>query len=241
MRRLVINSGGLDSAVALALARLDGKAELHSLYIDIGSRQAVRERSRAIAQADAQRAQHHIAELECPWLREHDLFSPDVFFVSTKIERFAAMPKNLRSFVVPMRNLMFLSVAASCATGIGAEEVWIGFDYRGADKADTSPSWDKRPEFVEAFSRTLSECNEWAPFKIVSPLQGNTKDCTILRGAELGVDFAQTWTCYNDLPLSCGVCPACVERKRGFESAGIKDSIKYASKAMLRTYVDLEA
>ena len=238
MRRLVVNSGGIDSAVTLAMAVAQG-VELHSLYVDLGSRQGAREAKCAKAQAAARGAKHTVAMLRCPWLNKHWLFDPDVFIVSEKSDKAGTVGP--RKFVVPMRNLMILSVAASHAATIGAEELWLGFDYRGADKAATSPSWDKRPEFVKAFWAVVAECDEWASgLRIVTPLQGNDKATTIRLGKKWHVDFAATWSCYNSLPKHCGKCSACISRSDGFTSLEMVDPAGYASERMLNNHVEWE-
>lgn len=243
MRRLVVNSGGIDSAVTLAEAARGNPSRVYSLFIDMGSRQNKRESDFAAMQTAFHLGvlyQHLEAKLVCGWLDNHSLFHPEVFIMSNE-SNYANRNSEVvdRAFVVPMRNLMILSVAVSFAASVRADEVWLGFDYRGKDKAASSPSWDKRPQFVEAFSRLVAECNEWGKIKFVTPLQGNNKAATIRRGTELGVNFSLTWSCYNNLPKHCGTCSACLQRKAGFAEAGIPDPTNYASDGMLRTYVDL--
>lgn len=244
MRRLVVNSGGIDSAVTLAEAVADFPADgVTSLFVDLGSRQNRRELGNAKAQVELQLRSHlalSVAKIYCPWLANHPMFDDYTFLMSHESEQASAkLPVADRAFVVPMRNLMILSVAASLAATSGIGEIWLGFDYRGVDRAASSPSWDKRPEFVAAFGSLLKECNEWQGVKFVTPLQGNEKADTIRRGKELGINFKYTWSCYNDLPKHCGVCSACLQRKKGFTESGVDDPTDYASEGMLRTYADL--
>lgn len=232
MKSVVLYSGGLDSSVALKVAEL-ASDKVFPLYVDTGGRQGKGEKK-------ALSKQCRIVKLLLPWWSDDTLHDDNTFFVDSKTDsmlsnqRYVDKAEEKRTFVVRMRNLVFLSIATSYAASVGAEEVYCGFDYHGVDKAPESPAWDKRHPFMMAFEKCVAECNEWAGIRFISPIQGRDKAETVRMGIRLGVDFSKTWTCYNDLEYHCGVCPACVDRRRAFKEVGEKDPLKYYSEKEIK-------
>lgn len=124
---------------------------------------------------------------------------------------------------VPFRNMMLLSIACSFAEGVGADTV-----YHGAAQADSVAGyWDGSPEFLTAINN-VNALNRRNKITIEAPLIDKSKKEIIELGTSLGVDFANTWTCYEGLDEACGECTACALRLKGFIDAGIEDPLKYS-------------
>jgi len=120
---------------------------------------------------------------------------------------------------VPNRNAILLNVAASYAEAIGVNTV-----YYGAQAQDLYGYWDCTPDFVDCLNDMLA-LNRKHEVEIVAPFI-NMKKADILRlGVELGVDYANTWTCYNGGDSPCNTCPTCMERINAFSEVGIPDPL----------------
>lgn len=120
---------------------------------------------------------------------------------------------------VPFRNLIFLSVALSAAESFGHEVV-----YYGAQKHDQYGYWDTTPDFVLRL-RLLAGLNRKHPIQVRAPYINMKKSEIIQRGTALGVDYAETWSCYKGDHYPCLTCPTCSERLKGFEEAGLIDPL----------------
>ncbi|MFC1552324.1 7-cyano-7-deazaguanine synthase QueC [Candidatus Latescibacterota bacterium] len=130
---------------------------------------------------------------------------------------------------VPARNTIFLSYALGWAEVLGAHDIYIG-----VNAVDFSGYPDCRPEFIEAFEQLANLATktgvEGGRITIHTPLIHLTKGETIRTGAELGVDYSLTSSCYDPTPegLACGKCDSCTLRLKGFSEAGYPDPIRYA-------------
>ena len=125
---------------------------------------------------------------------------------------------------VPARNMVFLSVAASYAEAIGAQDIFIG-----VSQVDYSGYVDCRQEFIDSMEKTINlgtvmgaEKNQ--PIKIHAPFINMTKAEEINLGVELGVDFGLTWSCYNGGEKPCGTCDSCLLRAKAFAEAEVTDT-----------------
>jgi 7-cyano-7-deazaguanine synthase len=123
--------------------------------------------------------------------------------------------------IVPFRNAVFLSAAVAYTVAVGADTIFYG-----AQGSDEPFYPDCRREFYEAFEKAarLGTCQE---ITIQAPFSGKRKSDLFKAGAELGVPFELTWSCYRDRAKHCGKCESCNNRKKAFKEAGIADSTKY--------------
>jgi 7-cyano-7-deazaguanine synthase len=222
---VVLLSGGLDSATALAVARHEGYS-CHALTIAYGQRHAVElEAARHVAAALGAVEQRVMnldlrvfggsaltADIAVPQDRPHD-----------------EMSRGIPITYVPARNTVFLSLALAWA------EVLESFDiFMGVNAVDYSGYPDCRPEFIAAF-QTLANLATKAGvegkgrFRIHTPLIQLTKADIIRRGVALGVDYGLTHSCYDPAPdgAACGRCDSCQIRRDGFLAAGIPDPTRY--------------
>jgi 7-cyano-7-deazaguanine synthase len=131
---------------------------------------------------------------------------------------------------VPARNTIFLSFALAYAETVDAADVYIG-----VNAVDYSGYPDCRPEYIEAFERMANLATRGGvegtnPVHIRAPLLHLSKAEIIKLGTSLGVDYAETTSCYDPAPNgdACGRCDACLLRRKGFHDAGVRDPTRYA-------------
>ena len=128
----------------------------------------------------------------------------------------------MKQTVVPNRNMVFLSLAASYAIGIGAQHLFYA-----AHAGDHTIYPDCRPAFISAMGTAFHLC-DWndvvleAPYQVPGPRATSSN-----AGLSLGVDYAMTWTCYKGGNVSCGKCGSCDERLAAFREAGATDPLDY--------------
>ena len=223
MKAVVLLSGGLDSATALAIARSEGR-ECLALSIVYGQRHQVElEAARRVAAAVGV-AEHVVHTLD---LR---VFGASALTSDIDVPKDAVGAPGIPITYVPARNTIFLSLALGYAEARDAEEIWIG-----VNALDYSGYPDCRPEFIEAFQQviwkgTRSGVEHHTP-RLVAPLLLMTKADIIRKGLALGVDYSITHSCYDPAAdgRACGHCDSCVLRMRGFSEAGVGDPTVYAS------------
>jgi len=129
--------------------------------------------------------------------------------------------ETMKQTVVPNRNMVFLSLAAAYAIGIGA-----GHLYYAAHAGDHAIYPDCRPVFVSAMATSLHLC-DWNDLVLHAPYLWLSKGDIAKRGTGLAVDYADTWSCYKGGDRACGKCGACTERLEAFREAGVADPLEY--------------
>jgi 7-cyano-7-deazaguanine synthase len=224
-RAVVLLSGGLDSATALAVALRDG-FEACALTIAYGQRHAVEVDAARRVAASLGVARHLVLDVDLRPIGGSALTgSGPVPPAGTA----AGIPPTY----VPARNTIFLSLALGWAEVIGATAIFIG-----VNAVDFSGYPDCRPGFVRAFQElanvaTKAAVEEGRAIAVAAPLIGLSKAQIIRIGAQLGVDYAQTRSCYDPTPdgLACGACDSCRLRRQGFDAAGVADPTAYARSA----------
>ena len=130
---------------------------------------------------------------------------------------------NMRSTVVPFRNGIMLSIAVGIAESNGLKYVMMA--NHGGDHTIYP---DCRPEFVAAMSEA-ARTGTFPGITLLCPFTNLTKGMIAARGRELGIDYAETWSCYKGGEKHCGKCGTCVERKEALAEAGIDDPTEYLS------------
>lgn len=236
-RAVVLLSGGLDSATALAIAIADGFRP-HCLTIDYGQRHR---HELAAARAVA----HALGAAETLTLAlDLRAIGGSALTSDTPVPKDRATTGRPHAAVdipvtyVPARNLVFLSIATALAEARSASAIYVG-----VNAVDYSGYPDCRPAFIAAFQHaadTGTKVGAADPARpghgprIVTPLIDLTKPQIIRRGAELGVPFHLTHSCYDplgtiDAPLACGRCESCAIRRQGFIDARVPDPTTYAA------------
>jgi len=225
---VVLLSGGLDSAVTLAIARDEGYS-CHALSFDYGQRHGVELQAAALVAGQLGAVGHRIVRI--------DLSAAGGFGRSALTDDIAVPTgtpgDRIPVTYVPARNTIFLSVALGFAEVVGAFDVFIG-----VNAVDYSGYPDCRPEFVEAFEQlanlaTAAAVEGRGRFTIHATLVNLSKGDIVRRGIELGVDFSLTHSCYapSDDGGACGRCDSCRLRAAGFRAAGVPDPARYAGRA----------
>jgi 7-cyano-7-deazaguanine synthase len=226
-RAVVLLSGGLDSATALAVARRD-VFRCHALTIAYGQRH--------VAEVDAAR---RIAEVM--GVVEHRIIPLDLrAFGGSALTADLDVPKDrgeeqmsagIPITYVPARNTVFLALALGWAEVLGSFDIYIG-----VNAIDYSGYPDCRPEFIAAFEglanlATKAGVENRGRFRIHAPLVHLSKADIIRLGVSLGVDYRLTHSCYDPAAdgAACGRCDSCRLRRAGFEAAGVPDPTRYAS------------
>ncbi|WP_304059569.1 7-cyano-7-deazaguanine synthase QueC [Hoylesella loescheii] len=149
------------------------------------------------------------------------------YFKSSLLESGASIPDgsydedNMKSTVVPFRNGVMLAVAAGIAESNGLTKVLIA--NHGGDHTIYP---DCRPEFIAAMDAAV-EAGTFVNVHVVAPYTNISKADIARRGSSLGIDYAETWSCYKGGDVHCGTCGTCVERKEALREAGITDNTKY--------------
>ncbi len=208
-------SGGMDSAVAAAIAKREGY-EIYAITFNYGQRNK-KEMEAAREIAKWLNAHHKILEVNLRQIGGSAL--TDEIEVPEEAE-------GIPPTYVPARNTIFLSFALAYAEVIDADYIFIG-----VNAVDYSGYPDCRPEYLEAFQKmadlALKRSVEGRPIKIKAPLLYLSKAEIVKKGYELGVPFEKTWSCYREGDKACGRCPSCKLRLKAFKEAGLRDPIEY--------------
>jgi 7-cyano-7-deazaguanine synthase len=218
-RAVVLVSGGMDSAVVLAIAREQG-FEPYALSVRYGQRHT--------SELDAaERVSHALGAIAHKTVVV-DLRSIGGSALTDDIDVPDAGGPGIPVTYVPARNTIMLSLALGWAEVLGAADLFCG-----VNAVDYSGYPDCRPEFIEAFERLANVATkagvEGAGLRIHAPLLTMSKADIVREGLRLGVDFAQPVSCYraDAEGRACGHCDACRLRAEGFAAAGIADPTHY--------------
>jgi len=219
-KAVVLLSGGLDSATALAVAKDQGYA-CHALSFDYGQRHAAElEAAKRVARSLGV-VEHRVLRLGLDEIGGSALTDEAIEVPETPQE-------GIPVTYVPARNTVFLALALGWAEVLGARDLFIG-----VNAVDYSGYPDCRPEFIEAFEKLANLATragvEGDRFRIHAPLIHMTKAEIIRTGARLGVDYSLTVSCYqaDAEGRACGRCDSCRLRTEGFAAAGVPDPTRY--------------
>jgi 7-cyano-7-deazaguanine synthase len=218
---VVLVSGGLDSATCLAIARAEG-FRCFALSFAYGQRHGAELAAAGRVARSLGAEQHRVMHIDLA-----------AFGGSALTDTSIAVPEQATAGIpvtyVPARNTVFLSLALAWAEVLGANDIFIG-----VNAVDYSGYPDCRPEFVEAFEKmanlaTRAGVEGASRIRIRTPLIDLSKGDIIRRGVGLGVEFAETVSCYQAAEdgAACGRCDSCRLRREGFRAAGVPDPTRY--------------
>ena len=218
---VVLLSGGLDSAVTLAIAKRDG-FEPHALSFEYGQRHRVEiESARRVAHSLGV-SDHRIARID---LR---IFGGSALTDDIAVPEHGSTVDRIPVTYVPARNTIFLSYALAFAEVLGAADIFIG-----VNAIDYSGYPDCRPDFLRTFEHLATLATRsgvsGTPFKIHAPLLHLSKAEIVREGSRARVDFSLTHSCYDPAAdgAACGRCDSCQLRLKGFAEAGLADPVRY--------------
>ena len=224
---VVLVSGGMDSAVVLAIAREQGFA-VHALSVRYGQRHTseldAADRVARMLGAVA----HKTVAVDLRSIGGSALTDSDIAVPDDSDGHVIGATGDIPVTYVPARNTIMLSLALGWAEVVGSADLFCG-----VNAVDYSGYPDCRPEFIEAFERLANLATragvEGAGFRVHAPLQRMSKADIVREGLRLGVDFAETVSCYqaDDQGRACRHCDACRLRAEGFVAAGVADPTRY--------------
>ena len=223
-KAVVLLSGGLDSATAMAIAIEQGFS-VYAMSFRYGQRHVV-ELKCAEEQAKEKAEEFRVVEIDLRAFGGSAL--TDEIAVPKHDSLDEVSDQQIPITYVPARNTIFLSYALAWAEVLGATDLFIG-----VNALDYSGYPDCRPEFIQAFEKMANLATvagvQGGKLSIHTPLINLTKGEIIQRGLALGVDYSKTTSCYDPAPTgeACGHCDSCLLRKKGFQEAGIPDPTKY--------------
>ena len=218
---VVLLSGGLDSATCLAICKDSGFTP-YAISFRYGQRHAIELKQAAIIANQAGVAKHVVVNIDLGAIGGSAL--TDTNLLVPKHELASEIGTEIPLTYVPARNTVFLSYALGWAEVLGAFDIFIG-----VNALDYSGYPDCRPEYIAAFEKMANLATkagvEGGTLKIHTPLIDLTKAEIIRLGLTLGVDYSQTFSCYDpdEMGTPCGHCDSCLLRQRGFEQNAMSD------------------
>ena len=216
---IVLVSGGMDSCVTAAIAKQEND-EIAFLHISYGQRTERRERQAFNDIADFYAVEKRL-DVSIEYLAR--IGGSSLTDETIEVTKADLESKEIPTSYVPFRNANMLSIATSWAEVLGAKSIYIG-----AVSEDSSGYPDCRPEFYEAFEKTIEVGTKPdTNIKIATPIIHLSKAEIVKKGLELNAPIHLSWSCYKSEDLACGTCDSCALRLRGFEQAGEIDPIKY--------------
>jgi 7-cyano-7-deazaguanine synthase len=218
-------SGGLDSATCLGVAQRDG-FDCYALSFDYGQRHAIELDAAARVASFFHARQHKVAKID---LRLFGASALTADLTVPKHDSVEEIGPGIPITYVPARNTIFLSFAMAWAEVLESSDIFIG-----VNAIDYSGYPDCRPEFIAAFEQmanlaTKAGVEGLTRLRIHTPLAKLNKAGIVRLGAEVGLDFALTHSCYDpeEGGQPCGRCDSCLLRRKGFAEAGIPDPLQY--------------
>jgi 7-cyano-7-deazaguanine synthase len=220
---VVLLSGGMDSAVTLALARAESFV-CHALSVAYGQRHISELQAAARIAAMLGAVEHKIVDIDLRGIGGSALTADIEVPQHDRVHPVDEIPITY----VPARNTIMLSIALGWAEVLGADDIWCG-----VNAVDYSGYPDCRPAFIAAFEQLANVATKAGvqghTLRVHAPLMRMSKADIVREGLALGVDFSATVSCYraDSEGRACGECDACALRAHGFAEVGIADPTRY--------------
>jgi 7-cyano-7-deazaguanine synthase len=212
---VIIYSGGMDSFTVMHMARHQG-FDVHAVSFDYGQRH-----NKELSYARNVTTKHNIPHKIVDISSISQLLSGSSLTSNIDVPEGHYEEDSMKQTVVPNRNMILLSLAVAYAVSIQAQAV-----YFGAHSGDHAIYPDCRTEFVSAMNDVCKIAN-YEPIEVRAPFLEHDKIEILAQGIALGLDYAETWTCYNGREKACGKCGACQERLEAFAQNGVQDPLEY--------------
>jgi 7-cyano-7-deazaguanine synthase len=220
-KAVVLVSGGMDSAVTIAIAREQGY-QVHALSVAYGQRHSAELEASERVSRLLGAVEHKTVQVDLRTIGGSALTAD----IDVPLDQ--ADGQGIPVTYVPARNTIMLSIALGWAEVLGSTDIWCG-----VNAVDYSGYPDCRPAFIEAFEQLANVATkagvEGAGIRIHAPLMRMSKADIAREGQRLGVDFSETVSCYqaDAQGRACGHCDACRLRSQGFLAAGLPDPTRY--------------
>lgn len=216
-RSVVIYSGGLDSTTLLYHLRAEGH-EVKALSVNYGQRHLTRE----MAAAEAICARLNVERRTVALTALVEFFGGNALTnAGVALPEGPYAQETIGQTTVPNRNMVMLSVGIAWAAALKFDAVAFG-----AHGGEHTNYPDCKPPFAEAMDQAARVC-DFEPIRVLAPFVNWVKTDIVRRGAELGVPFDLTWSCYTGLEQHCGRCGTCVDRRTAFLQADVADPTNY--------------
>lgn len=216
MKTVVLLSGGMDSVTAFHEVRRAHEV-VAALSFDYGSKHNACEIPFAKLHAERAGIPHRVIDLGFM----NECFASDLLKSGGDIPDGHYAEENMKRTVVPFRNGIMLAIACGFAESVVAEALTIA-----AHSGDHAIYPDCREPFMQGMAAAM-EAGTYAHIRLLRPFIAMDKAAIARRGAELGIDFSETWSCYKGGAVHCGTCGTCVERREAFLLAGVTDPTAY--------------
>jgi 7-cyano-7-deazaguanine synthase len=221
---VVIYSGGMDSFTILHKVQQEG-TQIYPLTFNYGQKH-VKEIEYARKVCKDKGFTHEIIDISTiSCLLQGSSLTSDIDIPEGHYEA-----ENMKSTIVPNRNMIMLSLAIGYAVSINASKVFFG-----AHSGDHAIYPDCRPEFVDRMNE-VSKIANYEAVEICTPYLNTDKGNILADGLKMGLDYSQTWTCYNGREQACGKCGACVERLEAFAMNNVNDPLEYENQDSVTKY-----
>lgn len=218
MKAMVVLSGGMDSATALAKAVSEFGAEnVETVTFNYGSKHNAKENRCAQILADHYKVNNTLLEL--PFVNQ--LFKSDLLQSGGEIPEGHYADPSMKRTVVPFRNGIMLAIAAGLAESRGCSDLVLG-NHAG----DHAIYPDCRKEFTDPMAKAI-KAGTYASINVQRPFEQMSKTDIARLGGSLGVPYAMTWSCYKGGDKHCGKCGTCYERIEAFRDSGVTDPTIY--------------
>jgi 7-cyano-7-deazaguanine synthase len=214
-KAVVIFSGGMDSFTVLNMAVKQGY-EVYALSFNYGQRHK-KELDYAARACEKLAVAHKTIDISAI----NELIGGSSLTSDIEVAEGHYAQESMKSTVVPNRNMILLSMAVGYAVSLEASKVFYG-----AHSGDHAIYPDCRPEFVDKMNDVCAIAN-YEAVEIVTPFLYQSKIAILEAGLAMGLDYNQTWTCYNGRDKACGKCGACQERLEAFAKNGMTDPLEY--------------
>ena len=214
-KAVVIYSGGMDSYTVLHKALRQGY-EIHALSFNYGQKHS-KELEYASRVCQSLNISHKVVDISAI----NQLVGGSSLTSDIEVPEGHYEEESMKSTVVPNRNMILLSLAVGYAVSIGANKAFYG-----AHSGDHAIYPDCRPEFVQKMNDVCAIAN-YEAVEIVTPYLDVSKTAILTDGLSMGLDYNQTWTCYNGREKACGKCGACQERLEAFRDNQATDPLAY--------------
>lgn len=211
---IIVLSGGMDSVTMLHEFASEIKV---AVSFDYGSKHNAKEIPFAALHCQQLGIQHIVIPLD--FMTRY--FKSSLLMGGEDIPEGNYDDENMKSTVVPFRNGIMLSVATGLAESHDLKRLFIANHF-----GDHAIYPDCRAGFIKAMSEAVSE-GTYEHIRIEAPYTGISKTDIAKRGAKLGINYAETWSCYKGGEKHCGKCGTCMERKEAFREAGLTDPTIY--------------
>jgi 7-cyano-7-deazaguanine synthase len=215
IKKVIIYSGGLDSYTMLMDLLYKNKS-ISAISFDYGQRH-----DKELEFAKRVCSKHDIEHIVVDINSINKLMQGSSLTSDIDIPEGHYEDENMKSTVVPNRNMIFISLATAYAVSIGANEVWTG-----VHAGDHAIYPDCRGEFIDKINE-VTKISNYESVEVKAPFIEMSKIGIVDIGKRLGIDYSDAWTCYKGNEFACGKCGSCQERLEAFDQNDIKDPMRY--------------